>query len=229
MPDGQQSFLLIDDDDAVGLTIQRVLSRQGYAVDFVTSGTEGRRLALERTYDGILLDLGLGDRPGMTVLQDLRREGRTTPILVLTGDGSESSIVQALNAGADAYVVKPVRSQELVARVRALARRQGRPSEPQQLSAGTITLNRLTRQALVAGAPLSLSPREFTLLEYFMLHVGEVLTREDLLRDVWGTEFDPGTNVVDVHVGRLRRKLVSAGADVQIATRRGQGLVLSAG
>jgi DNA-binding response OmpR family regulator len=227
MRDGKQTILLIDDDDVVVRGIQRVLSREGYVVDVATSGTEGRRLALEHAYEGILLDLGLGDRPGMTILQELRRAGLTTPILVLTGDGSESSTVRALNAGADAYVVKPVRSQELVARVRALARRQERPSEPQQLAAGTLVLNRLTRQVLVAGAPLLLSPREFGLLEYFMLHLGEVVTREVLLRDVWGTEFDPGTNVVDVHVGRLRRKLVGAGADVQIATRRGEGLALS--
>jgi two-component system, OmpR family, response regulator len=178
---------------------------------------------MEKDFDGIVLDLGLSDRPGMTILRDLRRAGRATPILVLTGDGAESSIVQALDAGADAYVVKPARTQELVARVRALARRQNPPAEAARLAMGSASLNRLTREVHVGGAPIALSPREFGLLEYFMLHSGSIVTREQLLRDVWGTAFDPGTNVVDVHVGRLRRKLEGAGADIRIETRRGEG------
>jgi len=221
------TLLLIEDDEAVGLVIQRILSRRGYVVEFVTSGREGTRLATEKPFDGILLDLGLGDVNGMTVLRELRRNHITTPVLVITGDGAESSIVQALDAGADAYVVKPVRTEELAARVRALARRKDWPGEAQQLVAGNVALNRLTRLVQVGGTPLSLSPREFALLEYFLLHSGEVMTREQLLRDVWGTTFDPGTNVVDVHVGRLRRKIAGAGASIRIEARRGEGFVLA--
>jgi DNA-binding response OmpR family regulator len=217
---------VIEDDAAVGRLIEAVLTAEGYGVDFVTSGEEGRLLAFVNAYDGIILDLGLADRHGLTIVQELRREGRTTPILVLTGETGESSIVRALDAGADEYVIKPVRNRELAARVRALVRRRDRPGEPEQLTVGALVLNRLTRQVLVRGMPLQLSPRELALLEQLMLRTGEVVTRADLLERVWDTRFDPGSNVVDVHVGRLRRKLAQAGAPAHIETRRGLGIVL---
>jgi two-component system, OmpR family, response regulator len=147
-------------------------------------------------------------------------------VLVLTGDASESTIVRALDAGADDYVTKPVRNRELAARVRALVRRRDRPSSSEQLVAGSLVLNRLTRVVLTEGRPINLAPKEFALLEHLLLHRDEVVTRADLLEHVWDTTFDPGTNVVDVQVGRLRRKLKQAGVDARIETRRGAGLIL---
>jgi two-component system, OmpR family, response regulator len=219
-------ILVVDDDRSVGALIRKILIADGFVVDYVTSGEEARVQALVNDYDGIVLDLGLSDRHGLTVVQELRREGRDTPVLVLTGDASESTIVRALDAGADDYVTKPVRNRELAARVRALVRRRDRPSSSEQLVAGSLVLNRLTRVVLTEGRPINLAPKEFALLEHLLLHRDEVVTRADLLEHVWDTTFDPGTNVVDVQVGRLRRKLKQAGVDARIETRRGAGLIL---
>ncbi|MEP6494826.1 MAG: response regulator transcription factor [bacterium] len=221
-------ILVVEDDEAVGKLIRSTLVAAGYAVDFVMTGEEGRLLAFVNEYDGILLDLGLSDRHGLTIVQELRREGRSTPILILTGQDDESTIVRALDAGADEYVVKPVRPRELVARVRALVRRADKPQLREQLVAGAIVMNRLTRQVLIAGQAISVSPRELSLLEQFMLHAGEVVPRAELLERVWDMHFDPGSNVIDVHVNRLRRKLEQAKAGVEIQTRRGVGFMLVA-
>jgi DNA-binding response OmpR family regulator len=218
--------LVVDDDRSVGSLIKKILVAEGFAVDYVESGEEARMLALVEPYDGIVLDLGLGDRHGLTIVQELRREKRDTPILVLTGDANESTIVRALDAGADEYVIKPVRNREFAARVRALVRRRDKPAAAEQLVAGSLVLNRLTRTVLVDGQPLSLSPKEFGLLEHLLLHRDEVVTRADLLEHVWETTFDPGTNVVDVLVGRVRRKLARAGSPLRIETRRRLGVVL---
>ncbi|HTE45033.1 MAG TPA: response regulator transcription factor [Gemmatimonadaceae bacterium] len=222
-------ILVVEDDEAVGKLIRATLVAAGYAVDFVTTGEEGRLLAFVNAYDGILLDLGLSDRHGLTIVQELRREGKSTPILILTGQDDESTIVRALDAGADEYVVKPVRPRELVARVRALVRRVDRPQAREQLVAGAIVMNRLTRQVFIGGRVLSVSPRELSLLEQFMLHAGEVISRAELLERVWDMHFDPSSNVIDVHVNRLRRKLEGAEAGVEIQTRRGVGFMLVAG
>lgn len=227
--EGKLKILVVEDDPGVSRLIRTVLLAEGYAVDLATTGEEGRLLALVNEYDGIVLDLNLSDRHGLTILQELRREGRATPVLILTADGEESTVVRALDAGADEYVIKPVRNRELAARVRALVRRGERPPEREQIVMESLVLNRLTRQALVSGRPLLLSPREFALLEHFMLHAGEVVTRADLLEHVWDMRFDPGSNVVDVHVGRLRRKLARAGATASIETRRGVGLTMTSG
>lgn len=218
-------ILLVEDDVTVGRLVKRVLTAEGFAVDLATTGEEGRLLAFVTLYDGIVLDLGLSDRHGLSIVQELRREGQATPVLILTGEGDESMIVRALDAGADDYMVKPVRNRELAARVRALVRRNGEPRR-EQLVLGPLVLNRLERQARIAGAPLELSPKEFALLEHLVLHAGEVVTRADLLEKVWDMHFDPSSNVVDVHVGRLRRKLAHFGDAVTIETRRGVGFVL---
>jgi two-component system OmpR family response regulator len=219
-------ILVIEDDLGIARLVRAILVGDGYAVDLASSGEEGQALALANQYDGIVLDLGLGDRHGLTVLQELRREGLLTPVLILTADSAESSIVRALDAGADEYAVKPVRNRELAARVRALVRRRDKPSEPEHLAVETLALNRLSRKASVRGTALNLSPREFALLEHLMQHVNMVATRAELLKHVWAMEFDPGSNVVDVHVTRLRRKLEAANAPVRIETRRGAGFTL---
>jgi len=218
-------ILVVDDDRGVGSLIRKILVAEGFAVDYVTTGEEARLLALVEEYDGIVLDLGLSDRHGLSIVQELRREGKTTPVLVLTGETDESTIVRALDAGADEYVIKPLRTREFAARMRALVRRRERRLA-EQLVAGSLVLNRLTRNVLVRGTPVDLSPKEFALLEHLLMHRDEVVSRAALLEHVWETTFDPGTNVIDVLVGRLRRKLKRAGADLTIETRRGQGLVL---
>jgi len=218
-------ILVVEDDAMVGRLVRTVLTGEGFAVDLATTGEEGRLLAFVNEYDGILLDLGLSDRHGLSIVQELRREGRSVPVLILTGQGDESMIVRALDAGADDYVVKPVRNRELAASVRALVRRRGEPQR-EQLVIGPLVLNRLQRQARVDGTALELSPKEFALLEHLALRAGEVVSRAELLEKVWDMHFDPGSNVVDVHVGRVRRKLEAASAGVRIETRRGVGFAL---
>src|SRR5579884_1132033 len=208
-------ILVVDDDRGVGSLIRKILVAEGFAVDYVTTGEEARLLALVEEYDGIVLDLGLSDRHGLSIVQELRREGKTTPVLVLTGETDESTIVRALDAGADEYVIKPLRTREFAARMRALVRRRERRLA-EQLVAGSLVLNRLTRNVLVRGTPVDLSPKEFALLEHLLMHRDEVVSRAALLEHVWETTFDPGTNVIDVLVGRLRRKLKRAGADLTI-------------
>ena len=206
--------------------VRAVLTGAGYAVDVASTGVEGRKLAFENDYDGIVLDLKLQDVHGLTILQELRREGRQTPVLILTGVGGESEMVSALDAGADEYVVKPVRNRELAARVRALVRRGNRSLSAGELAMGELVINRLARRVLVRGEEMVLSPRELSVLEYLLLHSGDVVTRSDLLENVWDMHFDPGSNVVDVHIARLRRKLELRSAPVRIATVRGVGFRL---
>lgn len=219
-------LLIIEDDPGIARLVTAILGEEGYEVDHASSGETGRALAMHDDYAGILLDLTLGDIHGVTILRELRRSGVATPVLILTAEASESVLVQALDAGADEYVVKPVRSRELSARVRALVRRRVRAIPASELTIGTLTLDRVERRALVRGNALNLSPKEFTLLDYFMRSVGEVATRPALLENVWDMRFDPGSNIVDVHVTRLRRKLENAEAPVRIETRRGTGFVL---
>lgn len=219
-------ILVVDDDRSVGSLVRKILTAEGFAVDVVETGEEARTLALVNEYDGIVLDLGLSDRNGLTIIQELRREHRSAPILVLTGDATEATTVRALDVGADDYLIKPVRNRELAARVRALVRRRDRPPSSEQLVAGNVTMNRLTRSVQVEARPINVSPKEFALLEQLLLHRDEIVTRADLLERVWETTFDPGTNLVDVHVGRLRRKLALASANIWIETKRRSGLRL---
>jgi two-component system OmpR family response regulator len=215
--------LLVEDDPAMALLTKQVLEQDGFAVDHASTGNEGNTLAFTNEYDAIVLDLGLPDRNGISILQALRKEGKSTPVVVLTSD--EKSTVRALDAGADDYVVKPIVVDEFRARVRALVRRGG-AKRTEQLTAGNIVLNRLTRQIFVKGQECSLTAKEFQLIEHFMINRGTVVTRAQLLENVWDMHFDPGSNVVDVHVTRLRQKLKKAGADIAIASRRGMGFVL---
>ena len=212
-------ILVVDDDVGVARLVQLMLSADGFRVDHATTAEEGEHLALSGDYRGIVLDLGLGCRNGLDVLRTIRAARITTPVLVLTAEADESMIVQALDAGADEYVVKPMRNRELAARVRALVRRNEAAGDAPALTSGTLVLNRLTRKASVGAEQLNLSPREFRLLEHMMVRAGAVVTRTELLSRVWEMEFDPGSNVVDVYVRYLRTKV---GAH-HIATVRGAG------
>ena len=220
-------ILVVDDDRAIVKLISRVLRDEAYAVDTASTGEEARTLALVNEYDGIILDLQLGDRHGFEILQELRRNGRHTPVLLYSGRADTESIVRGLDAGADDYVVKPVSNEELRARVRTLIRRGAGSSRiGEQASAGNLTLNRLTRRVTCNGEDLSLTSMELKLLEHLMLRTGETVTRSELHDKVWDMHFDPSSNVIDAHVARLRKKLQKAGASAAITTRRGMGFVL---
>jgi DNA-binding response OmpR family regulator len=222
-------ILVVDDDKAILKLITRVLRDEDYAIDVAESGEEARTLALVNEYDGIILDLQLGDRHGFEILQELRKSGRRTPVLLYSGSSDNESIVRGLDAGADDYVVKPVSNEVLRARVRNLVRRgerSGRVGE--QVSVGNLTLNRLTRRVTASGTVVDVTSMELKLLEHLMLKAGEVVTRGELHDKVWDMHFDPSSNVIDAHVARLRKKLSQAGASAEIATRRGIGFVLTA-
>ena len=207
--------------------VRRGLREEGYAVDVAADGAQGRMLASVHEYDAILLDYMLPDGTGLQVAQALRREGRATPILMLTGNNSPADVVRALDAGADDYVTKPCDMGVLKARVRALLRRGG-ASRMERLALGGVAVDRVHHEATVDGGRLQLTPKEFSLLAYFLEHAEEVVTRTDLLEKVWDLRFDPGSNVVDVHVARLRAKLRQRGARARIATVRGAGFRFTA-
>jgi two-component system OmpR family response regulator len=219
-------LLVVDDDNAIRKLICRVLRDESYAIDAAASGEEARVLALVNEYDGIILDLQLGDRHGFEILQELRRNGRRAPVLLYSGLSDTDSIVRGLDAGADDYVVKPVSNEELRARVRTLVRRGSGARVSEQVSVGNLTLNRLTRRVTCGAVDVSLTSMELKLLEHLMLRTGETVSRSELHDSVWDMHFDPSSNVIDAHVARLRKKLDKAGASAIIATRRGIGFVL---
>ena len=220
-------ILVVDDDQGILKLVARVLRDEAYAVDTASTGEEARTLALVNDYDGIILDLQLGDRHGFEILQELRRNGRHTPVLLYSGRADTETIVRGLDAGADDYVVKPVSNEELRARVRTLIRRgAGGSRVGEQSSVGNLTLNRLTRRVTCSGSDVNLTSMELKLLEHLMLRTGETVTRSELHDKVWDMHFDPSSNVIDAHVARLRKKLQKAGASASITTRRGIGFVL---
>ncbi|MFI5311865.1 MAG: response regulator transcription factor [Gemmatimonadales bacterium] len=220
-------ILVTDDDPTLTLLVRRLLEEEGYAVDVCDTLESARVNAMVNDYDAIVLDLSLPDGNAIPLVQELRREGRTTPVLVLTGSTDKATTVRALDAGADDYLTKPFAFDEFKARVRALLRRGG-AQRTEQLVVGNLVFDRLGRAALVNGKPLQLTARELSLLEHLLLRAGEVVTRTQLLEKVFDLNFEPGTNVVDVNVSRLRRKLETAGASVKIVSRRGIGFELKA-
>ena len=220
-------ILIVDDDRAILNLMKRVLNDEAYAIDVASTGEEARTLALVHEYDGIILDLNLGDRHGFEILQELRRAGRRTPIMLYSGKGDSETIVRGLDAGADDFVVKPVSNDELRARVRTLVRRGSSSRVGEQITVGNLTLNRLTRRITCRSEDLEITVTEMRLLEHLMLHAGETVTRSQLHDKVWDMHFDPSSNVIDAHVARLRKKLDAAGASAGITTRRGVGFVLA--
>ncbi|MBA3646334.1 MAG: response regulator transcription factor [Gemmatimonadaceae bacterium] len=219
--------LVVEDDHGLAMVTRRMLERAGFVVDVSVSAEEGQTMAFMVEYDLMVLDLGLPDRNGVTVVQALRRAGNNVPILVLTGSLDSETTVRALDAGADDYLTKPIKMEEFDARIRALVRRGG-AQRTELLAMGNVVLNRLSRQLMVSGLELRLTAKEFLLLEHLMLNAAELVSRSKLLDKVWETNFDPGTNVVDVNVSRLRKKLRAANAGIHIESRRGMGFTISA-
>lgn len=218
--------LVIEDTDDVRELIRLVLSEDGYVVDVAATATDGCLSAQVNEYDGIVLDVMLPDRSGIDVARQLRREGRTTPILMLTAQREKADIVRGLDAGADDYLVKPFAVEELKARVRALVRRGGAVRDD-QLTFGNVVLNRVTREVLVRGVRIDVTMKELLLLEYLLLHAEAVVTRSQVLERVWERSRDPDSNVIDALIARLRAKLTRGSADARILTVRGFGFRLT--
>ena len=195
-------ILVVEDDRKVAGFIEQGLKEEGHVVDVAPDGDEATMLAHVYEYDIILLDVVLPKKNGFQVATELRREGRHMPILMLTSRGAPEDVVRGLDAGADDYLAKPFRFDELLARIRALYRRGG-AERLDVLRYGPVTLDRLRHQITVAGAPFDLTPKEFQLLEYFMLHPDEVVRRTTLLEKVWDMHFDPESNVVAVSYTHL--------------------------
>jgi DNA-binding response OmpR family regulator len=211
-------ILIAEDEPRLASFLEKGLRAQGFATTVVSDGTTASAIAHDEEFDLLVLDLGLPGKPGADVLRDMRLAGNRMPVLILTARDDLDTTVAGLEGGADDYVTKPFRFEELLARIRARLREQPTP-EVTVLEAGGVTLDMRTRRASVEGKTIELSAREYTMLEVLMRHAGQVLSREQLLSHVWGYDHDPGSNVVDVYVGYLRKKL---GPDV-IETARGMG------
>jgi DNA-binding response OmpR family regulator len=214
-------ILIVEDEARIASFVAKGLTADGFTTTVVSDGVTGLDLALSGEFDLMVLDIGLPRLDGFDVLEALRAQGSQLPVIVLTARDSVTDTVSALEGGADDYMAKPFRFAELLARVRLRLRQAGdQPAAREDtLTVGGIRLDLLSRTAARAGREIELSAREFKMTEIFMLNAGHVLSREQLLSHVWGYDFDPGSNVVDVYVGYLRRKL---GGDA-ITTVRGMG------
>jgi two-component system copper resistance phosphate regulon response regulator CusR len=216
-------ILIAEDEPRLASFLEKGLRANGFVTTVVADGITASAMARDDQFDLLLLDLGLPGRDGTVVLRELRAAGQRMPVVILTARDEVSDTVAGLEGGADDYVTKPFRFEELLARVRARLRDE-RSVEPTVLRAGDMTLDLRTRRASTDGHTIDLTAREFTMLEVLIRHAGQVLSREQLLSHVWGYDYDPGSNVVDVYVGYLRKKL---GSD-SIETVRGMGYRLAA-
>lgn len=215
--------LIVEDDRRLGLTLRRGLEEANFSVDLVTDGEEALAAALSTNFDAIVLDVMLpGERDGVDVCAELRRRRVRTPVLMLTARDAIEDRVRGLEAGADDYLVKPFAFQELLARVRALTRRH-LDDRAAVLHAGNLLLDTADRRVTVADRAVDLTAKEFAILEYFVHHPGRLLSRGMIEDHVWNYDFSSESNLVEVYVGRIRRKLLSAGAEVHVTTVRGLG------
>jgi two-component system OmpR family response regulator len=215
-------FLVVEDETKMAALLRRGLEEEGYAVDIASTGTEGLWAATENPYDAILLDVMLPELDGFEVCRQLRARGRWAPVLMLTARDDVRDRVQGLDAGADDYLVKPFSFSELLARLRALIRRGAR-ERPAVLSVSDLALDPATRRVNRGGTEIALTAREFALLEMFLRHPGEVLSRTRILEHVWDFAFDGDSNVVDVYVRYLREKVDRPFGRDSIETIRGMG------
>lgn len=217
--------LVIEDDPTVGQFVKRGLEEARWTVDLVADGEEGEQLAKSQPYDLVVLDLRLPGRSGQQVLRNLRARGFEKPVLVLTAQDAVDAKVETLRAGADDYVTKPFAFEELLARVEALARRPRAIVSP-KLTVADLEVDLDAREVRRAGQHIELTPKEFLVLEYLARHVGRVLSRTLITEYAWGYHFDPGTNIVDVVINHLRKKIDAPHEKKLIHTVRGVGYVL---
>ena len=218
--------LIIEDDRTIADFVARGLREAGFAVDVASDGEEGLAAALDQNPDVAIVDLMLPRRDGLSVIDELRRRGRSTPVLILSARRSVDDRVLGLRAGGDDYLTKPFAFAELLARVQALVRRASRSPEPTTLTVDDLTLDLLTRKVTRGGTVVELRPREFALLEYLMRNAGKVVSKTMILSHVWEYNFDPQTNIVDVLVSRLRDRIDRPFEKKLLQTVRGVGYVL---
>jgi two-component system OmpR family response regulator len=218
--------LIIEDDQTIADFVARGLREAGFAVDEARDGDEGLELALRQEYDVAIVDLMLPRREGLSVIDELRRRGRATPVLILSARRSVDDRVRGLQAGGDDYLTKPFAFAELLARVQALVRRASRSPEATTLTVADLSLDLLTRKVTRGSVSIDLRPREFALLEYLLRNVGKVVSKTMILSHVWEYNFDPQTNIVDVLVSRLRDKVDRPFETKLLHTVRGVGYVL---
>jgi heavy metal response regulator len=219
-------LLIVEDDATIADFVAKGLAEAGFAVDIAADGARGLELAASSAYDVAIVDVMLPQIDGLTVIDRMRARGVRTPVLILSARRTVDDRVRGLQAGGDDYLTKPFAFAELLARVQALVRRSTGASEPTRLTVADLTLDLLARRAERAGRALDLRPREFALLEYLMRNPGRVLSKTMILSHVWGYNFNPGTNVVDVLVSRLREKIDKDFEPKLLHTVRGVGYVL---
>ncbi len=220
-------ILVIEDDPTVGQFVKRGLEEQRWVVDLVADGEEGEKLAASESYDLVILDMRLPGKSGLDVLHSLRARAFERPVLVLTAQDAVDAKVQTLRAGADDYVTKPFAFEELLARVEALARRPRALVSP-VLRVGELELDQNTHEVRRNGEVVELTPKEYSVLEYLMRHAGRVMSRTLITEYAWGYHFDPGTNIVDVVINHLRKKIDAKHERKLITTVRGVGYMVKA-
>lgn len=217
-------LLLVEDNERVAQFVRKGLNEEGHTVDYAGNGRDGLFLAATGRYDALILDRLLPDGvEGLRVVESLRRTGNTTPILILSALAEIDDRIKGLRAGGDDYLTKPFAFGELLARVEALVRRSERAEIRTSYTVGDLRIDLLSHKVTRGGRPIQLQPREFRLLEYLMAHAGQVVTRTMLLENVWEHHFDPQTNVIDVHISRLRQKVDSGFTPPLLHTVRGVG------
>ncbi len=218
-------LLVVEDEKKTASFIRKALQAEGFVVDTLHNGNEALTAVEHTPFDVVVLDVMLPGRDGLSVVRQMREQGIETPVLLLTARGDVGERVEGLNAGADDYLSKPFALEELVARVRALGRRAGE-TKTVTMRVGDLTLNTITRQARRGDAVIDLSPREYLLLEFLMRSSGRICGRMAIVEKVWDYDFDPGTNLVDVYIMRLREKIDSGFESKLLHTVRGVGYVL---
>jgi two-component system OmpR family response regulator len=221
--------LVIEDDREIAHFLQKGLKESGHGADLVDDGEAGLEMARSGDYDVLIVDRMLPRRDGLSVIQTIRAEGNRTPVLILSALGEVDDRVKGLKAGGDDYLTKPFALSELLARIEALARRPAPEEQVTRYSVGDLTLDRLSHKVNRGGQAILLQPREFRLLEYLMRNAGQVVTRTMLLQNVWDYNFDPQTNVIDVHISRLRGKIDKGFARPLLHTVRGSGYMVRDG
>ena len=221
--------LLVEDDATIAGFVEKGLREAGFAVDRAADGRAGLEKALAESYDAAIVDVMLPQMDGLALIDTLRARAVRMPVLILSAKRSVDDRVRGLQAGGDDYLTKPFAFAELLARVQALIRRATGAAEPTRLSAGDLTLDLLTRKVHRGAQSIELRPREFALLEYLLRNAGRVVSKTSILSHVWGYNFDPNTNVVDVLVSRLREKIDRSFDQKLIHTVRGVGYVLKVG
>jgi DNA-binding response OmpR family regulator len=214
--------LFVEDEAKIANFVRAGLKEEGFVVDYCDNGNEGYWRALNNQYDAIVLDIMVPGKDGLSILKHLRRQGHNVPVILLTARNELDDRLEGLNLGADDYIAKPFFVEELVARIHAVVRRSGGERQ-NRLSVGPIELDRLTREVTRDGKAIELTSREFNLLEYLMRSPGRVFTRTQILEHVWGYDFNPNTNVVDVCIKRIRKKIDFINETSWIESIRGVG------